>query len=82
MEATKDINNRYNLKLTSQKIKSKELKVLCKQMSILLKSGCEITQILNILHKESDKKIKRALKQVSLNIQNGNSITDSFEKTN
>jgi type IV pilus assembly protein PilC len=51
-------------------------------MSILLKSGCEITQILNILHKESDKKIKRALKQVSLNIQNGNSITDSFEKTN
>ena len=83
MDAIKHINkNKSNHKLTNQKIKSKELKVLCKQMSILLKSGCEITRILNILQEESSKKLKRALEQVSINIQNGNSITDSFEKTN
>ena len=83
MDAIKHINkNKSNHKLTNQKIKSKELKVLCKQMSILLKSGCEITRILNILQEESSKKLKKALEQVSMNIQNGNSITDSFEKTN
>lgn len=83
MEAIKYINkNKSNPKSTNQKIKSKELKVLCKQMSILLKSGCEITRILNILQEESSKKLKIALEQVSINIQNGNSITDSFENTN
>lgn len=38
--------SKSNFKKSNQKIKSKELKVLCKQMSILLKSGCEITRIL------------------------------------
>ena len=80
MDAIKHINkNKSNPKLTNQKIKYKELKVLCKQMSILLKSGCEITRLLDILQEESSKKLKRALEQVSINIQNGNSITDSFE---
>ena len=51
-------------------------------MSILLKSGCEITRILNILHEQSSKKLKRAIEEISINIQNGNSITESFEKTN
>ena len=37
------IKNKFNLKISNQEIQSKELKVLCKQMSILLKSGCEIT---------------------------------------
>lgn len=45
-----NIKSKSNLKKSNQKIKSKELKVLCKQMSILLKSGCEITRILNILY--------------------------------
>ena len=45
-----NIKSKSNLKKSNQKIKSKELKVLCKQMSILLKSGCEIKRILNILY--------------------------------
>lgn len=75
------VNNISNLKLANQKIKSKELKVLCKQMGILLKSGCEITKILSIIHEQSSKKLKSALGEVSINIQNGNSITESFERT-
>lgn len=87
MQETKYINkdntkSKFNLKISNQKIKSKELKVLCKQMSILLKSGCEITRILNILHEQSNKKLKRAIGEVSINIQNGNNITESFEKIN
>ena len=74
--------NKFNLKISNQEIRSKELKVLCKQMSILLKSGCEITRILNILHEQSSKKLKIAIEEISINIQNGNSITESFEKTN
>ena len=77
-----NIKSKSNLKKSNQKIKSKELKVLCKQMSILLKSGCEITRILNILYEQSNKKLKRAIEEVSINIQNGNNITESFEKTN
>lgn len=89
MQETKYINKdntkiKSNLKISNQKqrIKSKELKVLCKQMSILLKSGCEITKILNILHEQSNKKLKRAIEDISINIQSGNNITESFEKTN
>lgn len=79
----KDNNkSKLKLKISNQKIKSKELKVLCKQMSILLKSGCEITRILNILHEQSNKKLKSAIEEVSINIQSGNSITESFKKTN
>lgn len=87
MQETQYINKhnikiKSNLIISNQKIKSKELKVLCNQMSILLKSGCEITRILNILHEQSDKKLKNAIEEVSINIQNGNNITESFEKTN
>ena len=81
MQETKYIN-KDNKKQSNQKIKSKELKVLCKQMSILLQSGCEITRILNILHEQSNRKLKSVIEEVSQNIQNGNSITESFEKTN
>ena len=58
-----NIKSKSNLKKSNQKIKSKELKVLCKQMSILLKSGCEITRILNILYEQSNKKLKREKKK-------------------
>ena len=87
MQETKYTNQhnakvKTNSKISNQKIKSKELKVLCKQMSILLKSGCEIIKILNIIHEQSSKKLKNAIEKVSINIQNGNNITESFEKTN
>ena len=87
MQETKYTNQhnakvKTNSKISNQKIKSKELKVLCKQMSILLNSGCEIIKILNIIHEQSSKKLKNAIEKVSINIRNGNNITESFEKTN
>lgn len=66
----------------SNKLKDKELKIFSKEMSILLKSGCEISKILNILTNQSNDKLKGVLKIISKKIEKGNSITEAFESTN
>ena len=65
-----------------KKLRNKDLKVFSKEMSILLKSGCEISKILRILINESNGKLKSVLKQILNNIEKGNSIKDSFQNTN
>ena len=65
-----------------KKLKNKDLKVLSKEMSILLKSGCEVSRILIILINESNNKVRVVLKEILSNVEKGNSIKDSFEKTN
>ncbi len=50
-------------------------------MSILLKSGCEISKILRILIEESNDKVRVVLKEILRNIEKGNSIKSSFENT-
>lgn len=64
------------------KLKNKELKLICKKISILLESGCEITQILNILKSQSNKNLKNIFSNISNNLNKGNTISDSFQKTN
>lgn len=66
----------------NKKLKDREIKILCKEMSILLESGCEITKIFNILKSQSNKKIKTIFNKVTNHIQKGNSITESFQETN
>ena len=56
-----------------RKLKNKDVKVFSKEMSILLKSGCEISKILRILIDESNDKVRVVLKE--------NSIKSSFENT-
>ena len=68
--------------IKGKKLKNKDLKVLSKEMSILLKSGCEVSRILIILINESNNKVRVLLKEILSNIEKGNSIKDSFEKTN
>lgn len=64
------------------KIKNKEIRIICKKMSILLRSGHEITKIIDILSQQSNKKINKIFLKVSNHIQKGNSITQSFKNTN
>lgn len=64
------------------KVKYNELKIICKQMSILLESGCEITKLLSILTHESNEKISNIISKIQNHIQLGNSITQSFLSTN
>ena len=63
------------------KINSKQISVLCEKMSMLIKSGCEITKILEILHNNSEKKLKYVFREISKHIQLGNSLSNSFKKT-
>lgn len=76
--STKEVSNKIN----NKKIKEKELRVLCRQMGILLESGCEITKVMGILKNQSNNKIDDILSQISNHIQLGNSITESFQKIN
>lgn len=64
-----------------KKLKNNDLKIFSKEMSILLKSGCEISRILRILINESNNKVASVLKEILSNIEKGNSIRDSFENT-
>lgn len=76
--------NLNNCKLFSEdrKLKSSEVSIICRKMSILIKSGCEITKMLEILSQESNKKTNKIFIKISNHIRNGNSITESFNKTN
>lgn len=65
-----------------QKLKNKDLNVFSKEMSILLKSGCEISKILRILINESNARVKFVLKQILASLEKGSSIKDSFDNTN
>ena len=65
----------------SQKLKNKELKILCKEIGILFESGCEITRLLEVLEAQASKKLKPVLKRILREIESGNSITESFKNT-
>ncbi|EGT4931458.1 type II secretion system F family protein, partial [Clostridioides difficile] len=74
----------YNLEkfyLVLNRISDKEIRVICKEIGILLESGCEITKIFEIIESQSSKKAKNLLSIVSNHIQKGNSIAESFQIT-
>lgn len=75
-----DIKERKSF-FKGRKLKNKDLKVFSKEMSILLKSGCEISKILRILIEESNDKVRIVLKKILGDIERGNSIKESFENT-
>lgn len=66
---------------TNVKIKEKEIRILCRQMGILLESGCEITKMIDILRNQFNNKISEILSETSNHIKKGNSITESFKKS-
>lgn len=65
-----------------KKVKDKDLKLLCKQIEILFKSGCEITKLFDILKFESNKKMRELLTKISEQIEKGSTITEAFNSTN
>lgn len=65
----------------SQKLKDKDLKILCKEIGILFESGCEITRLLEVIEAQASKKLKPILRRILREIESGNSITESFKNT-
>lgn len=76
-----DIKKRKEL-FRGRQLKDKDLKVFSKEMSILLKSGCEISKILRILIEESNNRLKDIIREILNSIEKGNSMKESFERTN
>lgn len=64
-----------------KKIKSKELRVICSQMSILLDSGSSIDKILEVISEQQKKKFRENLSLTVRNIKKGYSIENSFRSS-
>lgn len=64
-----------------KKIKSKELRVICSQMSILLDSGASIDDILEAIGNQQNKKYKECFLKSTRNIKKGYSIENSFRSS-
>lgn len=62
-------------------IKSKELRIICSQMSILLDSGASIDNILETISEQQKKKYQENLLLVVRNIKKGYSIENSFRSS-
>lgn len=76
------VSSKRKIQLFSKrKLRDKELKIFSKEMSILLQSGCDISNILRILMEQSNEKMKAIIKIISKSIEQGNSITEAFENT-
>lgn len=75
------ISRRKTLFDSTNKLKNKDLKILCKEIGILIESGSEITGIFKILESQANKKLKPVIKQILASIQEGNSITEAFKST-
>lgn len=78
----KIISKRKIVHSNISKIKQKDLSELCKQLGMLLSSGCEITQSLNNIKSNCNSKTKLTLGKIDYNLRNGNSMSESFQKTN
>ena len=74
-------NNKNNNFSNSKHIKPKELRVMCREIAILLESGCEIIKLLNIVKEHSSKTAKDALAHISDQIQRGKTLTQAFQST-
>lgn len=64
-----------------KRIKSKELRVMCSQMSILLDSGAGIDNILKLISEQQNKSYKDNFLIIVRNIQKGFSIENSFRSS-
>jgi type IV pilus assembly protein PilC len=73
-------NNQSKKSMGSIKVKPLELSLFCYQMSIILRSGIQISEGLTMLSDEvSDKHLRDALESMSRDIENGYSFYSSIE---
>lgn len=66
----------------NKKLKDKEIKVMCRQMSIMYRSGCNIENIFETLIRASSINMARALNIAKLNIESGKSLAEAFSNSN
>ena len=85
-------NNNYYLLDVKDSIKDKvylfskpsgkDLHIFCKQLSILLSSGCTLTNSLHIIQNQVNNKLKHIISSIQKELQQGNSLSESMKKQN
>lgn len=64
------------------KPRSKDLHIFCKQLSILLSSGCTLSNSLHIIQNQVNNKLKCVVSSIQKELQQGNSLSQSMQKQN
>jgi type IV pilus assembly protein PilC len=86
-----NINNYYPLDIKDNtkdkryvlsKPSSKDLHIFCRQLNILLSSGCTLTNSLHIIQNQVNNKLKSAISSIQKELQQGNSLSQSMKKQN
>ena len=64
------------------KVSKRDLAILCNQLSTILDCGINISEALELLSNQSEKKcIKNSLKEIRIEVEKGEALGDSFEKS-
>jgi len=68
-----------NMKIGSPKLKTKDLMLICRQLSSLLGAGITVIRALDMLYQQMEsKKAKGVIGSIYENIQSGKTLTESF----
>ncbi|NFM26105.1 type II secretion system F family protein, partial [Clostridium sporogenes] len=75
-----NITNKKILKIRREKISLKDCSILCNKLHMLIASGINITDAINIIYNDfNNDSIKNSLYNIRNNILRGDSIYDSFK---
>lgn len=70
-----------NMKVGSQKLKTKELMIICRQMSSLLGAGISVMRTLDMLYQQMEnKRAKEVIGKIYESIQTGKTLSESFRE--
>jgi len=71
-----------SLELGSQKIKEKDLAVMCSQFSIMLRSGIPLPKAVGMIARQTkDKKLKRSLESAAEDVEQGSTLAAALDRT-
>jgi type IV pilus assembly protein PilC len=69
------------IKLFIKKVSVKDLSMFCSQLATMLKAGISITKSLNALGEQTENKVlKKTIKEIVKDLENGSTLKDSVEK--
>jgi type IV pilus assembly protein PilC len=68
-----------NMKIGSQKLKTKDLMIICRQLSSLLSAGITVIRALDMLYQQMEsKKAKEVIGSIYESIQSGKTLSEAF----
>lgn len=80
IEPVREVKNILTLEIGKQKIKPKNLAVMCSQFAIILKAGLAANRAIALVAEQTtDKYLKKILTEMESDVAAGHGIADSFE---